>query len=193
MTREEFLDNYWRFYLILEDRFMNTVRYVELCENNYRTHSMEFVSLLREFGSELDVIMKVLCEFDLSERKNIADYARILLVRFPEIREQKIVGKRITIQPYKDWTSENASASLEWWQAYNDIKHGRVLNYEKANLKNVFYSLGALFILGNYLLMKIAREHSDIDIPDKESSLFRMIDWETDFISSQNTISQFYE
>ena len=34
------------------------------------------------------------------------------------------------------------------------IKHGRVTNFKKANLKNVFYALGALCILNNYLLIK---------------------------------------
>ena len=60
MTRQEFMERHWRFYSMLEDKFTNTLQYVELDERNFQTFSMEFVSQIREIGSEIDVVLKEL-------------------------------------------------------------------------------------------------------------------------------------
>lgn len=41
MTREEFLNNYWAYYLMLEDRFVHTLNYVELSQDNEDVYSNE--------------------------------------------------------------------------------------------------------------------------------------------------------
>ena len=187
MTRNEFLNNYWRFYLLLEDRFLKSLSYVELCEINYDTYSIEFVSQLREIGSEIDIIMKELCNFAQSDRKNIKDYASIMLSgSYQNIVNQIISGKGIEVKPFERWSLSMPAASLLWWDAYNDIKHGRVLNFSKATLINTFNALGALFILNNYLLKKITDDTNEKDIFDKESKLFIMKNWTTRYLSLEN-------
>lgn len=155
MTRQEFLNNYWRFYLLMEDKFVKSLSYVELCEDNYDTYSIEFVSQLREIGSEVDVIMKEICGFNQSDKKNISDYANIILVTYADIVNQVISGKKIDFKPFENWSISNPASSLLWWDAYNGVKHGRVEKFSLANLRNVFNALGALFILNNYLLKKL--------------------------------------
>ena len=37
MTRQEFLKDYWQYYLMLEKQFVNTLQYVDLDNNNFTT------------------------------------------------------------------------------------------------------------------------------------------------------------
>jgi hypothetical protein len=154
MTRDELEKNYWGFYILLERKFEEITRYVELSEDNYRTYSLEFASLLREIGSEIDVIMKALCGIDDNSEANMKIYSKEILEKYLDICERKVSGRGIKITPFMGWSKGKQEKSLKWWNAYNSIKHGRVTNFKKANLKNVFYALGALCILNNYLLIK---------------------------------------
>lgn len=43
MTRKEFLQHYWRYYLVLEEKFKNTLNYIELDWQNAGTFSNEYV------------------------------------------------------------------------------------------------------------------------------------------------------
>lgn len=58
MNRKEFLINYWQYYKVLEDDFINVTKYIKLSEDNYSTYSDEFVKQLQAIGSEFDVICK---------------------------------------------------------------------------------------------------------------------------------------
>lgn len=53
MNRTEFMQNYWRYYLMLEKKFVNTLTYVELSAQNYDTYSDEFAHLLQAIVAEL--------------------------------------------------------------------------------------------------------------------------------------------
>lgn len=190
MTRKEFLDNYWRLYILLEKRFVKSLSYVELCQDNMDTYSIEFISQLREIGSEIDIIMKELCGFNQDERKGIDNYASIILMSYPDIVNQVVTAKDIGINPFENWSISSPAQSLPWWEAYNHTKHGRVLNFKEGSLQNVFYALGALFVLNNYLLKKIADENNDIDVVNETSSIFVMKNWQTRF---ENLSETYYE
>lgn len=171
------VNNYWRFYLLLENKFIETLRYVEFADDNYNTYSLEFVSLLREIGSEIDIIMKEICMPKKAD--NINGYAKIILEENEQIMQQEVQGKGVSIKPFESWRVDNEIKPLKWWQAYNKIKHGRVANFTTANLKNVFYALGALFILNNYLLKKTTQAPFGISYYDKESDFFILKEEET--------------
>lgn len=46
--------------------------------------------------------------------------------------------------PLKDWATGKSSA---WWKAFTSIKHDRLSNFHKANLRNVLHSLASVFIV----------------------------------------------
>lgn len=62
---------------------------------------------------------------------------------------------------------------------YNKVKHKRVHNYRKANLKNVVNALAGLYILENYFVKYIGDRDNDMDVPNDISAVFEMIDFET--------------
>lgn len=195
MTTEKFMNDFWHYYLILEEKFINTTKYVELSDDdkdhNYDTYSMEFVIQLQTICSEIDVVMKEISGFlPSNKRKCISDYAPIILENFPNIINQniKINGKMIKLQPFEGWNISQASKSLPWWESYSNIKHGRVENFKKANLKNVLYSLSALFILERLWLIKIASNlNGEMDIPNKTSSIFELLNYKSRYMYSSDS------
>ena len=181
MTREEFLSKYWRYYLMLEKKFIVSINYVELDKKNYSTFSIEYAHLLQAICGELDTFFKQYCDFDFddSNKKGIKDYAKKILNDYPEITKKVIVvsNRDIEFIPFENWNQENAGESLKWWQEYNNVKHKRIQHMEEASLENVLYSLGALFLLEMKYLKNIADGTQDIDIPDEETSIFYLKDW----------------
>ena len=51
-----------------------------------------------------------------------------------------------TLTPFKDWSKDNPTKSLVWYDSYNKIKHDRENNFELANMKNAIDSVAAFAI-----------------------------------------------
>lgn len=195
MTRDQFIREYWNYYLMLEKKFITTTLYVALSEDNFNTFSNEYVSQLQLIGSELDVLFKQYCGFDLDEIKNISHYASSILSSYPEIRQQEIevIGADMVIQPYKDWDSNRAKQSLTWWTAFDEIKHNRIGKTANASLKNVLNILGALFLIEMKFLKNISAENNEPDIPNEESVLFTLRGWEFKYMSGGDAFIEFID
>ena len=179
MTRSELMQNYWRYYLMLEKKFLNTLTYVELSTQNFDTYSNEFAHLLQAIGAELDAFFKVYCGFNPTDRKTITDYANFVLQDYPDITTQEIEvqGYQLSFIPFDGWDASRASQSLNWWFSFDQIKHSRVANMTNASLKNVMHILGGLYLLEIKYLEKITRGTDDFDIPDGESTIFDLKNW----------------
>lgn len=183
MIKEEFLEKHWRFYRMLEKRFINTLQYIELDKQNFDTFSMEFVSQIREIGSEIDIVLKELLGYGQEKRTTIAHYIKGLEQQYPEIFNRKLLVRGIEIIPFENLDKKNPS-KLFWWEVYNDIKHGRTLNYKKANMKNTLVMLATLYLLEMYLLKKSIQE-DESDIVNDDIAFFRIVDWTTSYASMQ--------
>jgi len=189
MTREDFLRDYWKYYLMLEGKFTVSLNYVMLSTENYGTYSLEFVNQLFTIGSELDVVMKMISGFNATERKNISDYALIILRDYPTITNQevKVRGLDVPIKPFQNWNSATP-INLKGWQAYNDVKHGRVANLKEAKLENVLNLLACIYVLERMYLRKIADDTDDIDIPEIDSTLFELNGWTCRYLSAAELV-----
>lgn len=61
MTFEEARDTYWKYYISLENQFLDTERYVEFdYVNNGKAYSIEYLKLFQAVCSETDVVGKAL-------------------------------------------------------------------------------------------------------------------------------------
>ena len=54
MRRQDFLNNFGGYYLMLEKKLMTTFNYVELSTSNFSTFSNEYALLIQSIGAELD-------------------------------------------------------------------------------------------------------------------------------------------
>jgi hypothetical protein len=178
MLREDFLNDYWSYYLHMEKKVLHALDYVELSESNFSTYSKEFASLIEMIGAELDCFFKIYCEFQPSSKKNISDYCNYILNDDSGTTSYKIIvrSKQISFIPFEKWDKDQAGKSLSWWIAYNNLKHSRVLNFKDASLENCLNILAALFLLEMQYLRRIVG-NEDMDMPDKESELFYIYQW----------------
>lgn len=144
------LHGMWNYYLMLECDIDNSSRYVEPAgqENVY---SFEFAKLIILACTEAESVFKAIChEIDETAHVgNIRDYKSMILGKYPKITDAVVVVNRLekSIEPFKGWDT----GSLEWWTAYNDIKHNRGSKFSEATYINAVTALAALYILILYL------------------------------------------
>jgi hypothetical protein len=137
----------------LEDRLIETFRYVECDRDNSYAFSYEFGSILRDvgstFGSVLDTLVRNSENRSPNERLDISDYRTWLKT---EIDSIYLITAGITtpragryVIPFSSW--ESSESRLQWWDSYNNVKHLDIEKYPEGNFKNCIISLAALAIL----------------------------------------------
>lgn len=154
--------SHWSYYISLEDDLIEASRYVEICEDNLNTYSVQFTRLLLATCSEVDVVAKTLCkEIDPSgDCDNIDDYRRLITPSFPAIPNVVfgIQWNEIRVKPWESWADARLQSpanpppqSPQWWRDHNAVKHQRSLSFKQANLRNVIESLAGLHCLIRHL------------------------------------------
>lgn len=139
---------YWHYFLSLEQDFIKTTDYVEVSGENDKTFSIRYLQLILSVGSEVDVVMKLLCgrinPKKVFKRSDMDEYRKVILGVYPNFFDIGIPIHRyeILIRPWKEWEK---GANPDWWHAYNDLKHERNIYFDKANLENTIASLAGLF------------------------------------------------
>lgn len=164
---------------MLEKRFIESIEFVELHKDNYDAFSNGFALQLQSIGAELDTMFKEYCGFNTSDRKSIADYAQYILANEPDIINKQIILREydITIQPFQNWNMSKPAQSLQWWEAFTDIKHNRYEQLKLAKQENVLNMLGALYLLEMLCLKKVTENTSELDVFDESSKLFTLKNW----------------
>lgn len=184
MTRNEFLTQYWRYYLSLEKDFIQLTRYVGLYEENFNVFSDEIHKQLISVGVEFENISKRICEvldINLSDEPNIKEFKQWI----PKV-EIKIIDiyslNNFTLLPFE---VINGKIQLKWWKNYNSIKHNRLFNYKEVTFKNLLDALAALFYAEMFLIREIGKKNNDVDVPDEYSKLFQIENWTTKYETLQ--------
>lgn len=179
MTENEFINLYWKQYIMLEKEFRNTVNYVALDYINFETYSDAYIKLLIQIGSEVDIVSKALCkEINTSSKaQNIEQYRSEIISYFPDFYNVLVKGEKIDYVPWDSWKKPS---SPEWWKKYNAVKHNRngnedgaKENYKYANLKNTINALAGLYQIELFLYSVIPHKPS-IETPLPGSRLFTL-------------------
>lgn len=195
MTRDEFCKCHWEYYLVLEKDFLEMERYVafDLGDNclysgnlvtdtgNSECFSNEFIKQYQAICSEVDVILKSICkEMNPNSTANdMEKYSDEVLNTWAAIVQQKVKMKDIELQPFLNWAMQPQYKSPDWWTPYNKVKHNRLANYKKANLKNTINALAGLYILEQYFVKYIGDRDNVEDVPNDISKLFEMVNYTT--------------
>ena len=198
MTTNEFIKNYWQYFIELEKQVIDTQRYVAFDSKNNATFSMEYIKLLQVICSEIDVVGKAIGKhfnpsFVVNSKTNINKWGYQVQNAFPTIQTKRVIfWNEYELQPWVKWVyvingngtypildkTVNAKSPF-WWNAYNSVKHERVSigpgnrpNYMRANLKSVINALAALYIIEQLMLDSF--DPSDV-VDIEKSRAFRMI------------------
>ena len=179
MDRKELSQNHWKYYLMLEKRFVESIEFVELHADNFDAFSNGYALLIQAIGAELDTVFKEFCGFNTTDRKTVADYAQYILNNTTDIKNQKISVQEydIEIQPFMNWDINRPGQSLQWWGAFTDVKHNRYEQLKQAKQENVLNILGALYLIEMLYLKKITVNTDELDVFDESSNLFTLKNW----------------
>lgn len=187
MTKEMFLQTYWRHYLLLENDFIETTYFIELAPDNFTTYSAKFLKLLLAVGSEIDVALRAYCR-QLGARGKLDSIVayRTAIKTYEQNGEESLHVQtilsvnEIRLKPWDAWYSAKEQ-SPDWWNNYNTVKHERTsvgknaqANYKLANLENVFNALGALYQILLNLYKHLVASSDRVRIPLRGSKLFRL-------------------
>lgn len=197
ITSQMFVRSYWNYYIELEEQLLATKRFVEFNIANDKTFSIEYLKLLQATCSEIDVVAKIIAEyndphFKSIKSKNIQRWGLVIQKTFPEICKCSVFFNHdYAVTPWHNWKYEvfqdkdnhtryrlvNGCETPHWWTAYNKVKHERTskykkeqTNYMRANLKNLITAMAALYILESLFISELSHE-GDI-YPFEESKLF---------------------
>lgn len=170
---KEFEKNYIDYFNDLENDFLSIKQFVAFEKDNYDTYSVKFLKLYLAVCGEIDNLGKKMAvdinpSLDINSLKNIHLW-------FYEIQNTYFINKDgnnialkdfecdfidETFKPWNNYVVNMNSNNVvgqntpQWWKEYNDVKHKRmitddngILNYKKANMKNVITSFSALYAL----------------------------------------------
>ncbi len=143
--------HHWNYFIAIEKDLEKLSRYIEFCNDNLNTYSIELTHILLSASSEIDVILKQLCEMiePASPRGNINHYKQIIQQNLISFINEEISINRFGLT-YKPWDNWNEAHNPNWWRSYNNVKHQRNNHFHEANLQNTINSVGALLITSKH-------------------------------------------
>lgn len=137
----------------IESRMIETFRYVDCNPENYDVFSYEYASILRDsgsvFGSIMDRLVRETSSQPTEREYNMGDYRKWLIKEVENVHLVSVglvypVQQRFLL-PFHQIEQENER--LEWWTAYNNVKHIDISKFKDGNLGNTLHSIGALAVL----------------------------------------------
>jgi hypothetical protein len=146
-------------YASIENRLIETFRYVTCNSSNRHTFSYEYASILRDAGSVFGSVIdrSIRRTKTVSKRLSMEHYGKWLTgLDIPE-RDDKISKiysasvdinypiKEKVLLPFIQLKDDNGK--LDWWEAYNDVKHSDIDKFSAGNFENALNSVAALSIL----------------------------------------------
>lgn len=167
------LKEYKKEYVMMEDEFMSTEKYVSFEDDNLKTYSEFYKELILKLGSEIDKAVKDLCDFleiieksddilvrKIIEKKNEKNkkHKKYAWDCFKKIREYpgffeqpvyvSFSSKLNQVYPLKE-IQNDASNSASWWNNYNVVKHEQQILCKEGNLENALSLLQVLYLILN--------------------------------------------
>jgi len=142
---------HWNYFIALERDIKNLSRYIEFDNENNEVFSIELVRILQIASSEIDVVLKLLCD-KLNPRKkhkNINDYKNEIIKSLPVLIDEVIYASRYS-RSFTPWINWKNGSNPIWWKAYNNVKHQRDIHFKDANLKNTLNAVAALYVITCY-------------------------------------------
>ncbi|MDA0833987.1 MAG: hypothetical protein O2955_05785 [Planctomycetota bacterium] len=139
-----------RAYHILEQDLRHLFEYVEPDDGNLNTYSHRLYELLLRASTEFETNCKSILldnQYQKKGRLDITDYHKVNTCS--RMSEYEIVisiwrsGPKV-FKPFEEWS---VGHSLSWYQAYNDVKHNRTIEFSKANLNHVISAVSAVLAL----------------------------------------------
>lgn len=173
--------DYNRYFISLEDRFLDIARYIDINEKNIKTFSSEIAINYMAASSEFEVVLKELCKLICPDKNyrwaKMSSMLDIVTSEYPSFISETVFLSRykIEVTPFATWFTKDIPI---WWKSNGELKHNRSVYYEEANLENLIDSISALQIVNHYLVWKSLCPRQSRNAPalhmDQHPKLFRL-------------------
>lgn len=148
---------------ILYSQLEKIFEYVEPCENNKNTYSFQISSLMLDVCTTIEANFKAILknnDYKMNSNLNIKNYFLVekshhlssYEIKIPFWKPSKRI-KRLHWEyeglirtPFKNWEN-NTYLTLDWYQAYNKVKHNMIYDFDKATLNNLVDAFCGLVVL----------------------------------------------
>lgn len=158
---------HWNYLVALEQDLAKVSRFIEFSEANFDTYSIELAHLLLAASSEVDVVLKALCNLKNPEidHQNINQYRSTVKEHLPNMVAEKCFIHRygLELEPWSNWVGDENPI---WWRSYNKVKHQRNDHFDKANLKNTLNALAALSVAVLYYYKELFSQEEPLEFRD---------------------------
>ena len=138
-------------YHLIENDFKKLFDYIHFDERNKNIFSHRIYELILRSCTEFESNCKAILKANnyRSGRLNITDYFKIN--KSSNLNKYKVklnlwYPEPKIIVPCKNWYSSDVQ-KLDWYDSYNQVKHDRNINFEKANLETLLESISGLLVI----------------------------------------------
>ena len=147
---------HWNYFLAIEQDVINLSRYIEFCEDNFKTYSIEIARIIMASTQEIDVVMKEICKNKGNLSRSETGYRAFIPTIYPKFtdREVEISKYELSFVPFEEWKNKKTP---KWWTANNKIKHQRNTHFSRASLENMFKSVCGLMITNLYFYQTVSQ------------------------------------
>lgn len=136
-------------YIAIESMLAEILRTVPYCIEHENIWSPVLVTVLLEACSQLDSVW----EFQARQSRYVVK-KRLSMRDYHEHFREQIAFKWVVfwgekpeqIYPYDSWNNSSDYSKLDWWDAYNKVKHNRLLNRTQATFRHAVWALSGLFL-----------------------------------------------
>ncbi len=132
----------WRCFLSLEADFVNSFNTVEFHEDNFKTFSIKYRSIILQACSEIEKFCKYICLIPQNQKSNMGEYREYLNKHHQGFSEVQVLiaSHSIAATP---WRALKDNKAPDFWVGYTEIKHEG--NIAQAHFYNALQSLAAYF------------------------------------------------
>lgn len=139
-----------RAYVNIQDRLNDILNSIEPEEQNFRCFGHKIRDILILACTEVEYLMRKVLEENghVKARYTTNDYIKIcepLKLRDYNIK-LKISPDLDPFSPFSKWRSEKPTQTIEWYDAYNAVKHNREI-MQKASFIDMLNAVGAIHIM----------------------------------------------
>ncbi len=137
-------------YKLIENDLKKLFEFIEPSDDNFHVYSHRTYELLLRAATEVETNFKRILEangYNNTRNLNIYDYYKIN--QATKLDGYEIIlniwqPQKKTFKPFDNWKTQS---TLFWYTAYNDVKHDRHINFNKASIENLINAIGALLSL----------------------------------------------
>lgn len=141
---------YIKYFAFLEERLIDTEKYVAFEYENLDGFSVEYASIINDCCGLINGFCFELCQMSNKNRKRfeMKDYKSYIYTNFQ--KEELVYCGKFVLQPWEKILTNPISdknSNPLWWNDYNEMKHSGKPNFMKATLKNAISCLAGMFDL----------------------------------------------